>query len=122
MEASRATVQPRVQVGVGDLLQVGQAEHVDVGLQQAAVGDRPADRGELELLAGHVELEESILPGRVVGPPDDVEAPAAPLPHEPGERAQRARHLRERLLNQVRQRRQRLEREIGRKFHETPHN
>jgi len=102
-------VQARIQVGVGNLLQVGQAEHVNVGLQQAAVGDGPVDRGELELLTGHVDLEEVVLVRRVVGPPDDVETSAAPLPYEPGERAQRARHLRERLLDQVLQGREGLE-------------
>jgi hypothetical protein len=56
-------------------------------LQQAAVGYRPADGVEFELLTGHVELEEAVLPGRMVRPPDDVEAPAAPLPGEPDRRA-----------------------------------
>ncbi len=64
------------------------------------------------LLAGHVELEEVVLVRRVVGPPDDVEASAAPFAYEPGERAQGARHVREGLLSRVFHRRQRLKREI----------
>jgi hypothetical protein len=101
-------VQPGVQVRVGDLLQVGQAEHVHIGLQQAAVGYRPADRAEFDLVRGQVELEKTILTRRVVRPPDDVEAPAAPLPDERGERPERARDLRERLRDLVLQGRERL--------------
>ena len=62
------------------------ARELGVPATIAAVGYRPVDRGEFELLAGHVDLEEAILSGRVVGPPDDVEAPAGPRPGDPGER------------------------------------
>src|SRR5262249_15635720 len=80
-----------VRVGVGDLLQVVQAGQADVGLQQATVGDALQGRAEVELLAGHVELQEAVLPGRLerVRPPYDVEARPGPVPGEPGERAQR---------------------------------
>src|SRR5262249_53105539 len=65
----------------------------DVGLQQATVGYLLQGRTEVELLTGHVELEEAVLPARLerMGPPDDVEALTGPVPGEPGERAQRIR-------------------------------
>src|ERR1017187_837834 len=61
---ARLDVQPRAPARIGDPLQVGHAEHVHVVLQQPAVGYRPADDVEFELLARHVELEETILPRR----------------------------------------------------------
>jgi hypothetical protein len=80
-----------VQVGIGDLLQVCQATHGHVWLQQAAIGKFSRYDRELKDLAGQVEFEETILALRVVGPPDDVESLAAPCPGEPGERPQRVR-------------------------------
>ena len=62
------------------------AGQADVGHQQATVRDVPQGRAKVELFTGHVELEEAVLPARLerVGPPDDVEALAGPVPGEPG--------------------------------------
>jgi hypothetical protein len=59
----------------GDLLHVGEAEHVDVRHEQATIRNRAVDLAEYERLVGQVELEEAILTaGEVVRPPDRVEA------------------------------------------------
>ena len=81
-----------------DLLHVGDAEQVDVGHQQSAVGDRAVDLREDERLRGQVELEEPVLAGGVVRPPDRVEAVAGPRAREaaPAARAGRRGDLRRR--------------------------
>ncbi len=78
---------------LGDLLHVGDPEHLDVVHQQAAVGDRPVDRREGDLVVGEVELEEAILAaaGQRMGAPDGVQAGALPGPGQLSQRSQRDR-------------------------------
>ena len=85
---ARLDVQAPVVLGLLDLLQVGQTEHVDVGHQQPAVRDRAADLRERERLARQVQLEEAVLVGgQLVRAPDRVESGALPGSHELRERA-----------------------------------
>src|SRR5262245_38467502 len=117
------------QGGIGDLLQVVQAVQADVVLQQATVGYLPQGKTELEFLTGQVEFEEVVLPRCVVGPPDDVEAPAFPLSVEPGERAEWTRRCCRRGgrdwfsgCSRLFDWRQRIEGKLCGRFHDPPLN
>ena len=75
-------------VRVADLLQVGEAEEFDVVLTEAAIGNRRADGGHLQALAGLVELQVKVLAALEVGPRDQVEALAAPGAGKIGQQAE----------------------------------
>lgn len=78
-----------VEIGVRDLLQVSETEHVDVRLEEPAVRNGSADGAEIDGVECEVQLEEVVLPGRAVGPPDDIESFSAPVTRERCERAER---------------------------------
>ena len=95
---ARLDVEARAGARLADLLHVGQAEHVDVRHRQPAVGDRPVDPREHQRLVGLVQLEEAVLlAGRVVRPPDGVEAMALPRAQEACQGPERIGSRRERL-------------------------
>ena len=78
-------MKPCIKVGVRDLLQVGDAEHIDIALHQAAVGDGTADGVEFQRVVGEVQLQKVVLPRSRVGAPDHVEALASPRAGKIGE-------------------------------------
>ncbi len=89
---------------VADLLQVVDPEQLDVGLVEAAVGDRGADRVELQRLGGEVQLEEQVRglgrarrhgPGREVRARDQVESGSGPAAWQLAQRAQTVADARE---------------------------
>ena len=65
-------------VRIRDRLQVPETEHLDIGLKQPAIWDRPRYFFESQSLLGDVEFQEPVLTWLAVGPPDDIEASPSP--------------------------------------------
>ena len=94
------------------------SEHVDVRLEQAAIGNGARYRREFESLGNEIELEEMILAGGAEKrPPDHVEAGARPLAGEVGQGSERVRQFRKRKVDGRLQRRLRPENEGRLKIH-----
>ena len=77
LQVDRAAV-----AAVADLLQVVEAEELDVVLGGAAVRYRAADAAEMKLLFGGVQLQEELAAPLEVRPRDEVESVPPPVPRE----------------------------------------
>src|SRR5437588_3109217 len=74
--------------GIADLLEVGEAEQVDVVLPEPPVGNRGPDRAEVEFLLGQVELQEEGVAALEVRAGDQVESFPSPPAAQQGKRSQ----------------------------------
>src|SRR5580704_7499038 len=79
---------------VGNFLEIGQAEKLDVVDGEAAVRDRRGNRRETQRLEGLVEFQEDRRATLFVGPPDEVETNAFPSTGEFREKSEISRNLR----------------------------
>jgi hypothetical protein len=102
-----------------DLLKVGDPEHVDVTLKQAAVRYGSLDFFHLQRFQRKVQFQESILPWRVIGSPNGIEAASFPGPNQILKRPERACSwtLQSKFQRSF-DRRERFENKIGFKFHD----
>lgn len=82
-------VQAGVEVGVGDLLHIGNAEDADVLLQQSAIGMAPLMVSNFGESSVRLSSRKRSCPAVWLGPPDHVEAVASPGARQICQRTQR---------------------------------